>query len=452
MPRRPRQASQGTVTTGVYATYYHDASQAALVAAELHSSILQTVLVNLQPATAWQVRWSKSGFPTISNPDILYFDPMFLCLSPQKADDLLRDQSLQTAVEAGDGIFPAVRPTKRRRTLDTIPELANIFDECISPAQLQPSTRQGYWASWRSALTWAIAHGDPSVILPMTNTTLRALSQEMLMLGSSAGTITNLWSAIEDRHRRLGYLPPLCAPGMFRRMVQAVASVKGTPSPLIFPIGIHHIKAMLQLVGLSPAQTRDILACTLGTILCLRVNEVALLQICDVLWDYDAAWDPTFSGSAAVRVYRRKQDQRRKGLYPRIGKARFAAFDLVARLRTYAMRQNLSVSHNCTKSSNPGARCRNCPPLFPTVNRIQEMSRQQITKAVVHSLQMIGTDTSHFSGISMRRGGISAALLAHVPEPILFLQSGHGSGNAARNYMIPRDPHILFETFQAFHL
>ena len=52
----------------------------------------------------------------------------------------------------------------------------------------------------------------------------------------------------------------------------------------------------------------------------------------------------------------------------------------------------------------------------------------------------------------MRRGGISAALVARVPEPILLLQSGHGYHCAARNYMVPRDPHILFETYLAFGL
>jgi hypothetical protein len=67
---------------------------------------------------------------------------------------------------------------------------------------------------------------------------------------------------------------------------------------------------------------------------------------------------------------------------------------------------------------------------------------------------MLEVDTTHFSELSMRRGGISAALVARVPEPILFLQSGHGSNNAARNYMVPRNPspHILFETYNAFSI
>jgi len=95
-------------------------------------------------------------------------------------------------------------------------------------------------------------------------------------------------------------------------------------------------------------------------------------------------------------------------------------------------------------------------PLFPRIlNKAvtsKPVSRQQVTNAVLNTLRMIGVDTKHYSGISMRWGGISAGLAGRVPEPILFLQSGHGSNCAARNYMVPRDPHILYETYLAFGL
>ena len=75
----------------------------------------------------------------------------------------------------------------------------------------------------------------------------------------------------------------------------------------------------------------------------------------------------------------------------------------------------------------------------------------QVTNAVLETLASIGVDNTNYSGISMR-GGISAGLAARVPEPILFLQSGHGSNCAARNYMVPRDPHVHYETYLAFGL
>ncbi len=101
----------------------------------------------------------------------------------------------------------------------------------------------------------AIAHDEVGSLLPMGLPVLKAITQERLMLGSSAGTIRNLWSAIEDRHQSFGYTPPLAArEGGFSRYSKAVASVEGMPSRVIFSIGTHHVRLMLELVGLSLAQ------------------------------------------------------------------------------------------------------------------------------------------------------------------------------------------------------
>jgi hypothetical protein len=300
-------------------------------------------------------------------------------------------------------------------------------------------------------LTWGVAHEEVKSLLPMAQETLKAITQEMLMVGCAAGTIRGLWAAIEDRHRVFGYTPPLALRGGdFSRFSKAVASVKGMPSRLIFPIGVHHIRSMLELVGLTIAQRRDMLICVVGTVMCLRVNEVDQLQICDVIWYLDAAFHAKYQNTFACRLYKRKQDTARKGLYPRAGAA------VADRLRAYTTQLGLAVSANCTKGRYPGARCRACMPLFPRVVKgevtSRSVSRQQVTNAVLNSLRMIGVDTEHYSGKSMRSGGISAALAARVQEPILFLQSCHGAHCAARNYMTPRDPHVLYETYLAFGL
>jgi hypothetical protein len=80
------------------------------------------------------------------------------------------------------------------------------------------------------------------------------------------------------------------------------------------------------------------------------------------------------------------------------------------------------------------------------------MSRQKVTGAVKKAMSLITEDISTFSGISMRWGGISQAVHARVPGPILFLQGGHGSGIAARAYMVPHDPRVLYETATALRL
>ena len=96
-------------------------------------------------------------------------------------------------------------------------------------------------------------------------------------------------SAIEDHHRRFGYILPLGITGDFSQMARAVGSVKGLPSRWIFPIGQHHIQRMMELAGLTLTQRRDMLACVVGTVACTRVSEVANLQLCYGLWNHEAS-------------------------------------------------------------------------------------------------------------------------------------------------------------------
>ena len=169
------------------------------------------------------------------------------------------------------------------------------------------------------------------------------------MVGCGAGTIRNVWSAIEDRHRRFGYSPPLGIEGDFSRMARAVGSVKEfkLPSRLIFPIGQHHIQRMMELAGLTLTQRRDMLACVVGTVACMRVSEVANMQLCDELWNHDASWHSQYNGTMALRVYKRKQDQVRKGLYPRLGRT------VAGRLRNLTNDLGLEVSGECSKQRLP---------------------------------------------------------------------------------------------------
>jgi hypothetical protein len=44
---------------------------------------------------------------------------------------------------------------------------------------------------------------------------------------------------------------------------------------------------------------------------------------------------------------------------------------------------------------------------------------------IVDGLRQVGFDTTLFSGISARRGGLSTAIEAGVPEHTLWMQSGH---------------------------
>jgi hypothetical protein len=89
-------------------------------------------------------------------------------------------------------------------------------------------------------------------------------------------------------------------------------------------IRAHHEQTLMEFAGLNLTHRLDMLICVVGTTNCLRVEVVENLQSCDAHWDHDAqdaAWDAQYDGTMTFGVYKRKQDQLRKGLYPQHGKA-----------------------------------------------------------------------------------------------------------------------------------
>ena len=439
--------------------YRADRAEAAEVAKEYNAAVKGAVIEVLPVEVAQQLQWTRSLYPAVADVELLKdLEVANLPLVPARIRAIIfKDERAVTEFERGDGLVPAVRRQgEERASLFSPAELVAIFDSQINQAQLQASSRGGYWNSWRQVITFGFAHEIMHKILPMSIEELKAFTLELLMTGASANSIKNAWSAIEHRHRLAGVEPPLAPPLAFKRLFKAVASIRGTPGRLQFPIGTHHLRRFLTLVGLSRLELRSVLVTTLGTVGCCHVEEVSNLQLCDLLWALDAAYHDSLVGGLAIRIYRRKQDTGRFGLYIRV-----PAGELVEWLRRYVANLCLRVSDDCTKRANPGARCPACDPVFPrtVVGRTGEahncagplkpMSRQQVSAAVKTSIALLGVDARHYSGISMRRGGITAAVQAGVPEPILYLQSGHGTAVAGRRYVDPVDPRILYTTGRA---
>ena len=58
---------------------------------------------------------------------------------------------------------------------------------------------------------------------------------------------------------------------------------------------------------------------------------------------------------------------------------------------------------------------------------------QDVTDAVRLAVKLVGDSTDQISGRSMRRGGITTARQAGVPEDVVNRQSGHGMRRAGRD-------------------
>ena len=68
---------------------------------------------------------------------------------------------------------------------------------------------------------------------------------------------------------------------------------------------------------------------------------------------------------------------------------------------------------------------------------------------IVRGLQATGVDTTSFSGACARKGGLSTAIEAGVPEVILWMQSGHSQ---SKSYITLNSPTLLYDTWAAFLL
>ena len=183
-------------------------------------------------------------------------------------------------------------------------------------------------------------------------------------------------------------------------------------------------------------------------------SEPAGLRICHVFPDIDVSFDSDYQGGIGIKIVKRKNDTNRRGIMTRVPPG-----PLAERLLQWIEAERLRRHPRCTRESAPGARYRYCPPLFPKsaaparvgapAGPRLAVTRQNVTNAVKDCIHMLGGDAQNFSGKSMRLGGFSMAINARVPAPILYLQSGHGKAKAARGYMIPDDPSILYDTGRA---
>ena len=228
------------------------------------------------------------------------------------------------------------------------------------------------------------------------------------------------------------------------------------------PLYANHIKAILRLRVSTFGATRDQLAVALATVCALRPGEVTELQTCDVWYDFDCAVvsGTLYQGTAALNVRFRKNDQAAKGHHPRVGKAADSRFDIICRLRAYQLAFQLENHPDCNKKAAPADRCKRCFPLFPRTKQLGMVTKPTLCKlptswfssVTTQQCAAIGLDAKRFTGVSARKGGISTALDGGVDEAVIYLQSGHGSHTAGRDYMPVSKLPLLYATWGSFQL
>ena len=344
----------------------------------------------------------------------------------------------------------------------SLQELTAAFDQHLLPARSKPSTRKNNWHYWSGVVTWAVVRKASRHILPMSRDTLKALTWDLVSFVTSHSAIRAVWGAVNARHRLFGYTPPLNERLEFTAWTRSLGCVMGRPLSLKLPIHKTVVAWLLRWRPEGVVDNRARLVTALATLACLRVSEVARLQVCDLWFDFLTAWGiPGCEGTCGVHVSHRKNDVERKGHHPVLGRSKDPSMDIVVQIRYWMRWTGLAVHPRCEKRRRPAARCTLCPPLFPTTQKGQggftvvsskACSPQRISDIIKYAAKAAGCGSQRFSGVSARKGGLSTAIDAGVPEAILFLQSGHGQAKAARNYIHMQEPRRLLETYEAFGL
>ena len=441
------------------------------------NSLRALVLVEVGPAVACDLVWrARTTLPTIDNLRIL--QPLLERLELDVEWYTACDDRLME-LEESEGNWQAAigNLAAENAENETVADLSRMFRDHVRPLERAHKTRKKHSTSWNSVVTWAVARSALQKILPMSDSTLEALLWDALSLGASLPVLKGLINSIKARHRRHQLVPPLAGNGDYRRVTKILSRFQGTQHRHVFPIHRDVVVALLRLPlpdheqcagpasGCRPCTVflhrwRDVLCGVVHTIGCMRPDEGARSQVCDWWKDYDvAAGYDQFVGSAALNISRQKNDAVRRGHQKRFGRSKDPELDLVDQMSQFHLAIGLRPSPQCSKKSNPNRRCPDCPPLFPLSHSNRRNfifhrapSSNAVADMIVRGLQHIGLDTTLFSAVCARRGGLSTAIEACVPEVILWMQSGYAQEVAARRYVQLRSPNLLYSTWEAFNL
>jgi hypothetical protein len=361
------------------------------------------------------------------------------------------------------------------------------FNEHVRPLERAFRTRSKAVTHRRTILTWAIWKGVLHDLLPMSDDRVRAYIWDCLAFEASLPVLKHALDAIKGWHRHLGMRIPLDGPGDYRRVTTSLSRFQGVHRIIKFPIHAEAVRRLLLLpfpshppcAGVLPPKPArpgwkrcpvcwaflhrwfDCLAAVTATLICSRCLELGQLQVCDIWWNFDflrGGWSQ-FRDGAAYNIKVRKNDQHRFGHQARVGVPKDGRFDVLAQTKEACRQLQLHQHPDCDRRTDASVRCRACPPLFP--RRIKngtefDLSRPatspEISAMIIRAMSHVGFDTSGFSGISARRGGLSTAIEAGVPEAILWMQSGHAQDLAARRYVELNSPALLYRTYEAFDL
>ena len=419
------------------------------------------VILALGPALAPTARWSASTIPTLMDAEQI-LRPLAQAQCPQWQLALLNNTE-DSPLDTPHGHYEPILADLSLHIPTTVPAMSQAFTDMIIPLGSARNTRIKAWRNWRSVLTWAAGRHTFDQILPMGTGVLQAMLWDFTAMGASRSTLKAVVDAVIARHRDTRLESPVSGHLSYFRLTRCLGRLLGTQHPHKLGVTRDMIVALLRYRPQNAVEFRDkLVACTL-TIGCMRPCEGARATSCCLAFDSDFHKGlPKFKDCSTLATILRKQDQERKGHWMRFGKSTDPDLDLNYQLGLFMDMIGTRTRTHCAGESLRGKQCLTCAPLFPKLARAPNgawavhasptPSPALVTSMVLAALRRIGVDTSSFSGVCCRMGGLTVATEAGVPEHILWMQSGHAQDRAARRYVRLTNPDRLYDTWRAFRL
>ena len=376
--------------------------------------------------------WGTKAFlPTLMPESIVLLRPL---VDPRYAGAILDPAVGMTDLERAEGAMVL----DFNIGIPSVTELSSWFLGEAMPAGKKEDTRRGNDSTWRGYVTFALAIGKIREAFPVTRDMLSAYVTVLIAFGYTGDTIQTILSAITGRQRTYGG-PPILAYKEATEWCRGLRKYLKKARPKKYPLRPIHLRLMAELqehkgYAIMSQFVHDRFLITLGTQGALRIGELPLRDLCDWRVGSERGDDGDMLG-AVLNIGFQKN-----GLPPMLKRFAFGAEKarcVIAMGNAWINIAGLQTHPDCSKWTLHGDRsapCALCGRLFrkfnnhgPQMRGAHGTSKSAVSTAITRMLTCINEDPTAFQGKSLRKGGLTAAKKAGIPEELRRKQSGHAS-------------------------